>query len=88
MRSDYIIASNTGTDSKNWYQGIDSASLFSLAGRYDNPTRFLVNIDCSKMPAQDRPSTAYRCKHSQLEGWALGIGIALISHSVLSVIFL
>ncbi len=35
------------------FQGIDSASLCSLAGRYDNPipTRFLVPIDCSKIPA-------------------------------------
>ncbi len=33
--------------------GIDSASLCSLAGRYDNPitTRFLAPIDCSKIPA-------------------------------------
>ncbi len=33
--------------------GIDSASLSSLAGRYDNPipTRFLAPIDCSKIPA-------------------------------------
>jgi hypothetical protein len=34
--------------------GIDSASLCSLAGRYDNPipTQFLASIDCSKIPAQ------------------------------------
>jgi hypothetical protein len=34
--------------------GIASASLRSLAGRYDNPipTRFLAPIDCSKIPAQ------------------------------------
>jgi hypothetical protein len=39
---------------RNRFQGIDSASLCSLAGRYDNPipTRFLVPIDCSKIPAQ------------------------------------
>ncbi len=32
----------------------DSASLFSLAGRYDNtiPTRFLAPLDCSEIPAQ------------------------------------
>jgi hypothetical protein len=37
-------------------QGIDSASLCSLAGRYDNPipTRFLAPIDYSKFPAQCR----------------------------------
>jgi hypothetical protein len=35
-------------------QGIDSASLCSLAGLYDNhiPTRFLVTIEYSKIPAQ------------------------------------
>ncbi len=34
-------------------QGTFSASLCSLAGRYDNPipTRFLARIDCSKIPA-------------------------------------
>jgi hypothetical protein len=36
--------------------GIDSASLCSLAGRYDSPitTRFLAPIDCSKVLAQKR----------------------------------
>ncbi len=35
------------------FQGIDSVSLCSLAGWYDNsiPTRFLVLIDCSKITA-------------------------------------
>ncbi len=34
-------------------QGMNSASLWSLAGRYDNhiPTRFLSPIDCLKIPA-------------------------------------
>jgi hypothetical protein len=38
---------------RNRYHGIDSASLCSLAGRYDNPipTRFLAPIDCLKIPA-------------------------------------
>jgi hypothetical protein len=31
--------------------GIDSASLCSLSGRYDNPIRFLAPIDCYKIPA-------------------------------------
>ncbi len=37
----------------NRFQGINSASLCSLAGRYDNPipTRFLAPIDCLKIPA-------------------------------------
>jgi len=36
-----------------WNPGIDSASLCSLAGRYDNPipTHFLAPVDCSKIPA-------------------------------------
>jgi hypothetical protein len=38
---------------RNRFEGIDSASQCSLAGRYDNPlTRFLSPIDCSKIPAQ------------------------------------
>jgi hypothetical protein len=39
-----------------WSPGIDSASLWSLAGRYDYPipTRLLVPIDCSKIPARKR----------------------------------
>ena len=37
----------------NRFQGFDSASLCSLAGRYDNPvpSRFLAPIDCLKIPA-------------------------------------
>jgi hypothetical protein len=36
------------------FQGINSASLYSLAGRYDNPIpiRFLAPIHCLKIPAQ------------------------------------
>jgi hypothetical protein len=39
---------------RNRFQGMNSASLCSLAGRYDNPipTRFLVPIDCLKIRAQ------------------------------------
>ncbi len=39
---------------RNRFQGIDSPSQCSLAGRYDNPlpTRFLSPVDCSKIPAQ------------------------------------
>ncbi len=38
---------------RNLFQGIDTASLCSLAGRYDNagPTRFPATIDCFKIPA-------------------------------------
>ncbi len=40
---------------KNRFQEIDSASLYSLAGLYDNliPTRFLATISCSKISALD-----------------------------------
>ncbi len=38
---------------KNRFQGINSASLCSIAGRYDNliPIRFQAPIDCFKIPA-------------------------------------
>jgi hypothetical protein len=38
---------------RNRFKGMNSASLCSLAGRYDNPipTRFLALIDCLKSPA-------------------------------------
>jgi hypothetical protein len=38
---------------RNWFQEINSASLCSLAGRYDNPIppRFLALIDFLKIPA-------------------------------------
>jgi hypothetical protein len=37
----------------NRFQEINSASLYSLADRYDNPipTRFISPIDCLKIPA-------------------------------------
>ncbi len=43
--------------------GIDSASLCSLADRYDNliPTRFLAPIDCSKIPALIDYSWKWHC---------------------------
>jgi hypothetical protein len=39
---------------RNRFQGINSARLCSLAGRYVNPipTLFLAPIDCLKIPAQ------------------------------------
>jgi hypothetical protein len=45
---------------------IDSASLCSPAGQYDNPipTRFIAPIDCSKIPAQD-----FQCSRILLNGW-------------------
>ncbi len=40
---------------RNRFQGMNSANLCSLAGRYDNPLlpRFLVPIDSLKIPARD-----------------------------------
>jgi hypothetical protein len=40
-------------DPRNRFQGIDSASIYSLAGRYENPIPpwFLALIDSSKIPA-------------------------------------
>jgi hypothetical protein len=50
-----IFAAQGAPPVANWFQGINSASICSLAGRYDNriPTRFLALIDCLKIPAQD-----------------------------------
>ncbi len=44
----------TFKEPRNRSKGIDSATLCSLVGRYDNPipTRFLVPNNCSKVPAQ------------------------------------
>ncbi len=43
----------TFSEARNRYVGIDSASIFSLSGRFDNPipARFLTPIECSKIPA-------------------------------------
>ncbi len=43
----------TFMEPRNRFQGMNSASLCSLAGRYDNPipTRFLAPMDCLKIPA-------------------------------------
>jgi hypothetical protein len=45
----------TFMEPRNQFQGINSASLCSLAGRYDNPIppRFLAHIDSLKIPAQN-----------------------------------
>ncbi len=44
----------TFQEPRNRFQGINSASLCSLAGRYDNPllTRLIAPIDCLKIPAR------------------------------------
>jgi hypothetical protein len=43
----------TFMETRNRFQGMNSASQCSLAGRYNNPisTRFLAPIDCLKIPA-------------------------------------
>ncbi len=45
---------STFKEPRNLFQGINSASLCSLAVLYDNsiPSRFLAPIDCLKIPAQ------------------------------------
>jgi hypothetical protein len=47
---------------RNRFQGMSSASLCSLAYRYDNPipTRFLAPIDCLEIPAPVDPQNKYR----------------------------
>ncbi len=47
---------------RNRFQGMNSASLCSLAGRYDNPIppRFLAPIDCLNIPAQFQTTFAQR----------------------------
>jgi hypothetical protein len=44
----------TFREPKNRFQWINSACPCSLGGRYDNPlpSRFLVPVDCLKIPAQ------------------------------------
>ncbi len=71
----------TFMEPRNRFQGINSASLCSLKGRYDNPipTRFLAPIDCLKIQAQ-HPLAAAFCKiwlfiaGSQLSLSRLGMG--------------
>ncbi len=48
----------TFIEPRNRLQWMNAAGLCSLAGRYDNPipTRFLVPVDCLKIPALDGPT--------------------------------
>ncbi len=53
----------TFMEPRNRFQGMNSASLCSLAGRYGNPIpiRFLAPIDCLKIPAlYTNPFSLYR----------------------------
>jgi hypothetical protein len=58
-------------------QGTNSARLYSLAGRYDNPipTWFPAPIDCLKIPAQDlcEESTPSVLSHSVLTANTLNL---------------
>jgi hypothetical protein len=53
---------------RNRFQEMNSASLCRLAGRYDNPihNRFLVPIDCFKIPAQ-LVETWYLCTIASID---------------------
>jgi hypothetical protein len=53
MQSPYFL---TFMEPRNRFQGMNSASLCSVAGRYDNPitSQFLALIDSLKIPAQDK----------------------------------
>jgi hypothetical protein len=53
---------------RNWFQGMNSASLCCLAGQYENPIppRFLAPIDFLKIPAQ--------YTYSHREGARAGLG--------------
>ncbi len=60
----------TFMEPRNRIQGMNSASLCSLAGRYDNPipTRFLAPIDCLKIPTQ----AIHTLAESIPQNWFLG----------------
>jgi hypothetical protein len=71
---------------RNRFQEMNSAILCSLAGRYDNPipTRFLVPIDCLKIPAPDNlPAClflrkAYKCFGICIVNYSMGEGHSII----------
>jgi hypothetical protein len=54
----------TFMEPRNRYQGMNSASLCSLAGRYDNPipSRFLAPIDCLQIQALYSGSVGQRLR--------------------------
>ncbi len=54
---------------RNWFQGMNSASLCSLAGRYDNPIPpwFLAPLDFLKIPALYIPIAMVSGTSSQAE---------------------
>jgi hypothetical protein len=72
---------------RNRFQGMNSASLCSLAGRYANhvPPRFLAPIDSLKIPAQD----LHLCYHFSTKAkiWFLYKDDLLLNPFVLFLIF-
>jgi hypothetical protein len=64
--------------SRNRFQGINSASLCSLAGRYDNPLplRFLAPIDSLKIPALEAVEIAENGEEAVLY-WKHSVGEAI-----------
>jgi hypothetical protein len=58
---------------RNRLQGMNSASLCSLAGRYDNsiPPRFLAPIGCLKIPALNSVFSSGAERHYQVAEFLL-----------------
>jgi hypothetical protein len=65
----------------NRIQGMNSASLCSLAGRYDNPIppQFLSPIDCLKIPAL---TTSHEGKILHIFSWEWGLVNPLLYHCI------
>ncbi len=60
---------------RNQFQGMTSASLCSLAGRYDNrlPPRFLAPIDSLKIPALVKQLLSLYGTEWRVRGYGLGV---------------
>jgi hypothetical protein len=79
----------TFMEPRNRFQGMNSASLSSLAGRYDNPipTRFLAPIDCLKIPVPvnsllfTHNASWVQARLSIMIGDRVGNGISFRKHS-------
>ncbi len=72
----------TFMEPRNRFQGVNSASLCGLAGRYDNPipTRLQPPIECLKIPAHGVASTEWQLPLSGVHfitraaWWGVGVG--------------
>ncbi len=73
-----ILAASDGNFKlvRNWFYGIDSASIYSLAGLCDNPipTRFLASIDSPKIPALCVQSSRHHWKYDK-RGVIVGLSV-------------